>query len=166
MKERKSLKNKREEESDMTISVKVPKDISAIKKKLLFNLTKRQIISFFLAGAVGIPVYIFIKEYIPTDMAALVMVVVMMPFLFVGIYEKDGYPAEKIIYFMIRRVFLLPGIRTYRAENFYECLKEDKRQETSNRKKKQSKKADSRAKIISVKNKQKGDKKLIAEKKK
>ena len=152
----------------MTISVKVPKDISAIKKKLLFNLTKRQIISFFLAGAVGIPVYIFTKEYIPTDMAALVMVVVMMPFLFVGIYEKDGYPAEKIIYFMIRRVFLLPGIRPYRAENFYECLNE---QETSGRKKKmrtkkKSKKADSREKTISVKNKQKGDKKLIAEKKK
>ena len=155
----------------MTISVKVPKDISAIKKKLLFNLTKRQIISFFLAGAVGVPVYIFTKKYIPTDMAALVMVVVMMPFLFVGIYEKDGYPAEKIIYFMIRRVFLLPGIRPYRAENFFECLKEDTGQETSGRKKKMktkklSKKADSRAKNISVKNKQKGDKKLIAEKKK
>ena len=152
----------------MTISVKVPKDISAIKKKLLFNLTKRQIISFFLAGAVGISVYIFTKKYIPTDMAALVMVVVMMPFLFVGIYEKDGYPAEKIIYFMIRRMFLLPGIRPYRAENFYECLKED---ETSGRKKKMktrklSKKADGREKTISVKNKQRGDKKLIAEKKK
>ena len=155
----------------MTISVKVPKDISAIKKKLLFNLTKRQIISFFLAGAVGIPVYIFIKKYIPTDIAALVMVVVMLPFLFVGIYEKDGYPAEKIIYFMIRRVFLLPGIRPYRAENFYECLKEDTRKETSDRKKKiktkkLSKKAESRAKIIRIKKKQKGDKKLIAEKKK
>ena len=155
----------------MTISVKVPKDISAIKKKLLFNLTKRQIISFFLAGAVGIPVYIFTKKYIPTDMAALVMVVVMLPFLFVGIYEKDGYPAEKIIYFMIRRMFLLPGIRIYKAENFYECLKEDTGQETSGRKKKreikkQSPKTESRAKTICVKKKQKGDKKLIAEKKK
>ena len=155
----------------MTISVKVPKDISAIKKKLLFNLTKRQIISFFLARAVGIPVYIFTKEYIPTDMAALVMVVVMMPFLFVGIYEKDGYPAEKIIYFMIRRMFLLPGIRIYKTENFYKCRKEDLGQEKFGRKKKreikkQSPKTKSRAKNISVKNKQRGGKKLIAEKKK
>uniref|UniRef100_UPI0040560788 PrgI family protein n=1 Tax=Agathobacter sp. TaxID=2021311 RepID=UPI0040560788 len=150
----------------MTISVKVPKDISAIKKKLLFNLTKRQIISFFLAGAVGVPVYIFTKEYIPTDMAALVMVVVMMPFLFVGIYEKDGYPAEKIIYFMIRRMFLLPGIRPYRAENFYQRIGEDTRQEKTRRKKKQSKKAENRPKTVSVKNKQKGDGKPIAEKKK
>ena len=152
----------------MTISVKVPKDISAIKKKLLFNLTKRQIISFFLAGVIGVPIYIFIKKYIPTDMAALVMVVVMMPFLFVGIYEKDGYPAEKIIYFMIRRVFLLPGIRPYRAENFYECLTENTEKEKSRRKKKQSKKANRRPKTVSIKNKKKkkGGRKPIAEKKK
>ena len=152
----------------MTISVKVPKDISAIKKKLLFNLTKRQIISFFLAGVIGVPIYIFIKKYIPTDMAALVMVVVMMPFLFVGIYEKDGYPAEKIIYFMVRRVFLLPGIRPYRAENFYECLTENTEKEKSRRKKKQSKKTDSRSKTVGAKNKkkQKGGRKPIAEKKK
>ena len=150
----------------MTISVKVPKDISAIKKKLLFNLTKRQIISFFLAGVIGVPIYIFIKKYIPTDMAALVMVVVMMPFLFVGIYEKDGYPAEKIIYFMVRRVFLLPGIRPYRAENFYERIREDTKQEKTRRKKKHSKKVEKRTKTVSVKMKQKGGRKPIAEKKK
>lgn len=104
----------------MTISAKVPKDVSAIKKKLVFNLTKRQIISFLLAGTVGFSAYSFLKNYMETDMAALVMTGVMMPFLFVGIYEKDGYPAEKIAYFMVRRAFLLPGIRPYKAENFYD----------------------------------------------
>ena len=79
----------------MTISAKVPKDVSAIKKKLVFNLTKRQIISFLLAGAAGFSAYSFLKNYMETDMAALVMTGVMMPFLFVGIYEKDGYSAEQ-----------------------------------------------------------------------
>lgn len=113
----------------MTISAKVPKDVSAIKKKLIFNLTKRQIISFLLAGAAGFSAYGFLKNYMETDMAALVMTGVMMPFLFVGIYEKDGYPAEKIAYFMIRRTFLLPGIRPYRAENFYEMQRKTEQQE-------------------------------------
>lgn len=108
----------------MTITAKVPKDVSAIKKKLIFNLTKRQIISFLIAGIVGFSVYGFVKKFIPTDMAALVMTATMMPFLFVGIYEKDGYPAERIVYFMVRRVFLLPGIRPYKAENFYDTQNE------------------------------------------
>lgn len=113
----------------MTISAKVPKDVSAIKKKLIFNLTKRQIISFHIAGIVGFSVYGFVKKFIPTDMAALVMTAAMMPFLFVGIYEKDGYPAERIVYFMVRRVFLLPGIRPYKAENFYDMQNGTKQKE-------------------------------------
>lgn len=119
----------------MTISAKVPKDVSAIKRKLIFNLTKRQVISFLLAGAVGFSVYAFLKNYMETDMAALVMTGVMMPFLFVGIYEKDGYFAEKIAYFMIRRVFLLPGIRPYKAENFYD-MQNISEQQKKNRKEK------------------------------
>lgn len=119
----------------MTISAKVPKDVSAIKKKLIFNLTKRQIISFLLAGVAGFSAYGFLKNYMETDMAALVMTGVMMPFLFVGIYEKDGYPAEKIAYFMIRRAFLLPGIRPYKAENFYDMQNISEQQE-KNRKEK------------------------------
>ena len=119
----------------MTISAKVPKDVSAIKKKLVFNLTKRQIISFLLAGIAGFSVYGFLKNYMETDLAALVMTGVMMPFLFVGIYEKDGYPAEKIAYFMIRRVFLLPGIRLYKAENFYDMQDISEKQEKNQREK-------------------------------
>ena len=119
----------------MTISAKVPKDVSAIKKKLVFNLTKRQIISFLLAGFAGFSVYSFLKNYMETDMAALVMTGVMMPFLFVGIYEKDGYPAEKIAYFMVRRIFLLPGIRPYKAVNFYDMQGISEQQEKNQKEK-------------------------------
>lgn len=132
----------------MTISAKVPKDVSAIKKKLVFNLTKRQIISFLLAGVAGFSAYGFLKNYMETDMAALVMTGVMMPFLFVGIYEKDGYPAEKIAYFMIRRTFLLPGIRPYRAENFYEMQSKTEQQE-------RNRKADTKGGKLKIGKKQK-----------
>lgn len=37
--------------------VPVPKDLTKVKTKLAFNLTKRQLICFSLAGLVGLPVY-------------------------------------------------------------------------------------------------------------
>ena len=37
--------------------VPVPKDLTKVKTKVAFNLTKRQLIFFSIAGAVGLPVY-------------------------------------------------------------------------------------------------------------
>ncbi len=39
--------------------VPVPKDLSKIKTKLAFNLTKRQLVCFSSAAAVGLPAYLF-----------------------------------------------------------------------------------------------------------
>ena len=41
--------------------VPVPKDLTKVKTKLAFNLTKRQLICFSLAGLVGLPVYFFTR---------------------------------------------------------------------------------------------------------
>ena len=62
-----------------------------------------------------------------TSAASLLMVGIMLPFFFVAMYEKDGFPAEKILYFMIRQKILTPGIRPYKSENLYEQLEERER---------------------------------------
>ena len=111
----------------MALSVAVPKDLSGIKTKVAMNLTKRQLICFGGAGAVGIPFYIFTKGAIGTQASALLMVAVMLPFFFLAMYEKDGFPAEKILYFMIRQKFLTPGIRPYKSENLYNQLEEQEK---------------------------------------
>ena len=113
----------------MAISVAVPKNLSGIKTKVALNLTKRQLICFSGAGAVGIPFYIFTKGFIGTQASALLMVAVMLPFFFLAMYEKDGFPAEKILYHMIRQKFLRPGIRVYRSENMYDRMVELERLE-------------------------------------
>ena len=46
------------------------------------------------------------------------------PFFFFAMYEKNGFPAEKILYFMLRQKILTPGIRPYRSENLYKQLEE------------------------------------------
>ena len=48
----------------------------------------------------------------------------MLPFFFFAMYEKNGFPAEKILYFMIRQRILTPGIRPYKSENLFTALEE------------------------------------------
>jgi len=108
--------------------VNVPKDLSRIKNKALFNLTARQLICFGSAAAVGIPAYIFTREPIGGTTAALLMIGLMLPFFFFAMYEKDGQPAEKALRNIIRTRIYFPGKRPYRTENLYETLeKEGKR---------------------------------------
>ncbi len=107
-----------------TISVDVAKDPSKVKSKFIGNFTKRQVICFGAAAIVGVPVYLLTKKVIGTDMAALLMVAVMLPFFFVAMYEKDGMPAEKYIKQVIVMKFLRPGIRRYKVENIYDQLRE------------------------------------------
>ena len=111
----------------MAISVAVPKNLSGIKTKVAMNLTKRQLVCFGSAGAVGIPFYIFTKGVIGTQASALIMVALMLPFFFLAMYEKDGFPAEKILYFMLRQKILTTGIRPYKSENLYRQLEEKER---------------------------------------
>ena len=51
--------------------VNVPNDLSKIKTKLAFNLTKRQLVCFGIAAAVGIPSYLLarssIGSHVPDD---------------------------------------------------------------------------------------------------
>ena len=109
--------------------VPVPKDLSKVKTKVALNLTKRQIICFSLAGLFGLPVYFLTKSSIGTDVAATLMIIIMLPFFFFAMYEKDGFPAEKIVFHIIRQKCLRPGIRPYKTENMYERMIEQSKLE-------------------------------------
>ncbi|MBR0093452.1 MAG: PrgI family protein [Lachnospiraceae bacterium] len=108
----------------MAISVAVPKNLSGIKTKVALNLTKRQIICFSGAALIGVPTYFLTRGAIGTETGAILMVAVMLPFFFFAMYERDGFPAEKLLYLMIRQRFLLPGIRRFKSENIYQQLEE------------------------------------------
>ncbi len=99
--------------------VPVPKDLTKVKTKVALNLTKRQLIFFSLAAVTGIPFYLLARKSIGSDVAAIFMVTIMLPFFFLAMYEKDGLPFEKIMGNIIRQKFLNPAVRPYRTENFY-----------------------------------------------
>jgi len=105
--------------------VNVPKDLSKVKTKVALNMTKRQLICFGAAAVIGIPAYIFTRGAIGNSAGALLMIAIMFPLFFIGIYEKDGMPAEKILRNVIRTRFAWSGKRPYKTENLYEILAEE-----------------------------------------
>lgn len=98
--------------------VNVPKDLTKIKSKVLFNLTKRQLICFGLAAVMGVPLFFLLKGSIGTTAAALVMIFVMLPGFLLGVYEKNGQPLEVVARQMIESCFLRP----YQTVNAYDAL--------------------------------------------
>jgi hypothetical protein len=105
--------------------VQVPKDLSTVKSKVALNLTKRQLICFGTAAAIGVPTYIFTRGAIGNSMAAFLMIGLMLPLFFIAMYEKDGQPAEVILRNYIRVRFFYSGIRPYKTENLYEIIEKE-----------------------------------------
>ncbi len=123
--------------------VNVPNDLSKIKTKLAFNLTKRQLICFGGAAAVGIPLYLFARGALGNTVALFLMLLVMLPAFLLAMYERDGLPLEKVVRNIVRAKFLRPGIRPYRTENIYAPFagKEEKNIAKSKKRNKKSKTA-------------------------
>lgn len=111
----------------MAISVAVPKDLSGIKTKVALNLTKRQIICFSGAIITATPTYFLTRNMLGTSGSTFLLMLVAMPFFFFAMYSRDGFPAEKILMFMIRQKFLTPGIRPYKSQNLYARLEDKER---------------------------------------
>lgn len=99
--------------------VNVPNDLSKIKTKVAFNLTKRQLVCFGGGAAVGIPLYLLTRGAIGNTAALFFMLAVMLPAFFLAMYERDGLPLEKVLYNIFRAKYLRPGVRLYRTENIY-----------------------------------------------
>ena len=102
--------------------VNVPKDLNKIKTKVALNMTKRQLLCFGSAALIGIPTYLVTRVMIGNTASVFLMMALMAPLFLLGMYEKDGLPAEKIIRNYIRTKFYWVGTRTYQSSNFYETL--------------------------------------------
>ena len=102
--------------------ISVPRDLTKVKNKVMFNLTKRQLICFSLGALVGVPSFFLLKLIGSTSMAAMGMMVLMMPFFFLAMYEKHGQPLEVFLGHFIRANFIRPKVRPYKTDNYYSAL--------------------------------------------
>lgn len=102
--------------------VSIPKDMTAVKTKVLFNLTKRQLVCFGSGAVIGVPLFFILKPHMSVSAAAIVMVIVMLPCFLLAMYEKNGQPLEKIIRNVIQVCFIRPKQRPYQTNNYYTLL--------------------------------------------
>ncbi|NCB03261.1 MAG: PrgI family protein [Spirochaetia bacterium] len=104
--------------------VQIPKDLSNVKTKVAFNLTKRQLIGFAVAGFIGIPTYLKTRSALGNDLAVFLMIIITIPIFFVVFYEKDGLPCEKYLKYVYLHEKHQPKVRVSK-DNFIEMRKEE-----------------------------------------
>ena len=102
--------------------VPVPKDLTKVKTKVMLNMTKRQLICFGGGALIGVPLFFLLKEPMGVSTAALVMVLIMLPFFLLAMYERNGQPLEKIVGNIVRVCFIRPKKRPYKTDNFYAVI--------------------------------------------
>lgn len=100
----------------------VPRDLTKVKSKVIFNLTKRQIICFIVAALIGVPSFFLIKNVATVNVAVMGMMVIMMPIFFFAMYEKNGRPLEVYLGHFIEAIFIRPKKRPYKTDNYYAAL--------------------------------------------
>ena len=71
---------------------------------------------------VGLPLFFILRNALPASVAALIMIVVMMPFFLFAMYEKNGEPLEQILCHICEARFKRPRQRPYKTNNFYTAL--------------------------------------------
>ena len=102
--------------------VPVPKDLTKVKTKVAFNLTKRQLVCFGCGALIGVPLFFLLRGPAGNSVAAMCMMLVMLPFFMLAMYEKHGQPLEKIIGNILKVAVIRPKQRPYRTNNFYAVL--------------------------------------------
>ena len=81
----------------MAAYISVPRDLTRVKSKVFFNLTKRQLVCFGAAVLIGVPLFYLLRFYGGNTAATLGMMAVMLPLFFLALYEQNGQPLEKLL---------------------------------------------------------------------
>lgn len=107
----------------MAAYIPVPRDLSRVKSKIIFNLTKRQLLCFGAAALIGVPLFFLVKKTSGNvSLSAMTMIIAMLPLFFLAMFERDGQPLEVIAKHFIETKFIRPKIRPYQTDNYYRVL--------------------------------------------
>lgn len=102
--------------------VRVPRDIKKVKPKFLGPLSQRQTYSMGLGIGLGVLGYYISKPYIGASNAIFVLMVIMLPIVFCGLFEKDNRYIEDMVRDFINVKFIRPGVRVFKTENLYRYM--------------------------------------------
>ncbi len=108
--------------------VNMTKDFSEVKKTISgIGLTKRQAAAFLAAAVVGVPVFLFLKNYIDITYSIMIMAFFAIPICFVILYKKDGMYMEVHMKYWHETHFIRNTDRPYQTDNLYDLMQEQER---------------------------------------
>ena len=101
--------------------VKIPKDMSQIRQKFMFGLTKRQVLCFGIGIVMGFPAFYICNNLFGLQAGCFALGIFAGPAIYCGLYKKNGMHLEQIVKLMIK-FFKKPKERTYQSENSFVIL--------------------------------------------
>lgn len=101
----------------MAIEVKIPKEITEYKEKIIFGLSIRQLVCFSIAIVLSISAYLLCTKIIglSTEIAGYIVIFLSMPLLAMGFVRPNGMNFEKYAVLMLRYKFG-HKVRKYKTE--------------------------------------------------
>ena len=106
----------------MAAYISVPRDLTKVKSKVAFNLTKRQLDLLVTSEVNEVTLFFVLRDSGGNTAATLGMMAVMLPAFFLGMFEKNGQPMEKLLSYYVQSRFVRPKIRPYKTNNYYALL--------------------------------------------
>lgn len=114
----------------MSIEVRIPKEITEYKEKIIFGLSLRQLIFFVLAILVSGGSYFLLTMVFnwDKDLVGYIVIFEVFPLLALGFVRKNGFPFEKYAALIIRHK---TGIhkRPYKTSLHIDNLKDNNQKE-------------------------------------
>lgn len=110
----------------MSVEVRIPKEITEYKEKVLFGLSIRQLVCFGAAIAISIGSYLLLTKVlgISMDVASYVIIIEALPLMAIGFIRKNGLTFEKYAALFFRHRFG-QQTRPYKTELLIDQLKID-----------------------------------------
>ncbi len=108
--------------------VPVPKDLSKVKTKVAFNLTKRQIVCF-CGALLSACRFSFCSETSRQQPCVYGMIAVMLPCFLFAMYEKHGQPLEVVVKQHHTDKIHTAQRTTIQDNNFYSVLERQRKLE-------------------------------------
>ena len=102
--------------------VSVPKDLTKVKNKVAFNLTKRQLICIGIGAAMGIPCYFLFRNALGINNAAVLMVLMMLPAFCLPCMRKTDFLQKSPEKYDYSKIYP-SSVAKYEVENMYEKRK-------------------------------------------
>lgn len=103
--------------------IKIPRDLNDLKEKIMFGLTKRQLICLGAAAVIALPLYYMTYKTMGADQAIRIAGLTAAPAVFFGFYIKNGIPLEKMLKFFWE-FMKKPKKMTFRSINIFTAIDE------------------------------------------